>query len=153
MVERLLARHIYISRRNSIFSGGQKNTWRITIVKSGFKDSAKLRKQNLSFIEVHYGSKSQSIQWLQRSRLHWYWSAESVRRSKHSGVLLADVQKKIAETILCHRHKISLCEWAEPVAQTRLVKYFSNAYDIRGRIHVRKQVYRITINLPEKQTI
>jgi hypothetical protein len=76
---------------------------------------------------------------------------------KHSGVLLAGVQKKIAQTdtMVFRGQKIFWCV-NEPNLTLKFdtVKYFSKAYGHTEEGYLcGKLAYRFTVNLPEKQTL
>jgi hypothetical protein len=159
-LERLLARHIYHKPAKFDFQRwSEKHPEESRLLESGFKDSGR-----------SYENKTYHLlRCIMESKVTKYSGAAAATLalalvllnpfggSKHSGVLLADVQKKIAETdtMVFRGQKIFSCA-DEPNISFKfdVVKYMSKAYGHTEEGYLGdKQAYRITFNLPKKQTI
>lgn len=159
-LERLLARHIYHNPAKFDFQRwSEKHPEESRLLKGGFKDFGRSYENRAYYL----------LRCIMESKITKYSAAAVAALAialvllspfggqKHGGVLLAAVQEKIAETdtMVMRGHKIFSCV-NEPNLSLKLdlVKYFSNAYGYTEEGYMcGKQVYRITINLPEKRTI
>jgi hypothetical protein len=159
-LERLLARHIYREPAKFDFQRwSEKYPEESRLLERGFKDSG--RSQEIRIYHV--------LRCIMKSRATKYSAAAVVALAvtlvllspfggpQHGGVLLADVQKKIAETdTMVLRGQKIFSFVADPNISFKfdVVKYMSRAYGHTEEGYIGdKLVYRITFNLPKKQTL
>ena len=159
-LERLLAKHLYHEPAKFDFQRwSEKHPEESRLLEGGFKDSGRSHETRIFYL----------LRCLMKSNITRYSMAAVVALaiglvlldpfgwSKHSGVVLADVQKKIAETdtMVFRGQKIFTC-MNDPNKSLKLdvVKYMSKVYGHTEEMYIGdKLVFRITINMPEKQTI
>jgi hypothetical protein len=159
-LERLLAKHMYHEPAKFDFQRwSQMHPEESRLLEGGFKDSGQTHETTIFYV----------LRCIMKSNVTRYSAAAVVALaiglvlldpfgwSKHSGVVLADVQKKIAETdtMVFRGQKIFTCTDDPNKSLTfDVVKYISKVYGHTEEGYVGgKQIYRFTLNLPEKQTI
>jgi hypothetical protein len=144
-LERLLTKHLYHEPAKFDFQRwSEKHPEESRLLEGGFKDSGRTHETTIFYV----------LRCIMKSNVTRYSAAAVVALaiglvlldpfgwSKHSGVLLADVQKKITQTdtMVFRGQKIFTCTDDPNKSVTfDVVKY--------------KQIYRFTFNMPEKQTI
>jgi len=158
-LERLLARHIHHEPAKFDFQRwSEKHPEESQLLESGFKDSSQSQETRTYCV----------LRCIMESKVTRYSAAvvalamglvlmNPFGASRHGGVLLADVQKRIAETdtMVLRGQKIFSCV-ADPNISFKfdVVKYMSRAYGHTEEGYLGdKPVYRITFNLQRKQTI
>ncbi|MGD0572040.1 MAG: hypothetical protein ABSB11_03370 [Sedimentisphaerales bacterium] len=159
-LERLLAKHLYHEPVKFDFQRwSEKHPEESRLLEGGFKDSGRTHETTIFYV----------LRCIMKSNVTRYSAAAVVALaiglvlldpfgwSKHSGILLADVQKKIAQTdtMVMRGQKIFTCTDDPNKSVTfDVVKYASKVYGHTEEGYIGgKQIYRLTFNLPEKQII
>jgi hypothetical protein len=159
-LEWLLAKHIYHEPAKFDFQRwSEKHPEESRLLEGGFKDSGRSHETRINYV----------LRCIMKTNITRYSTATVVALaivlvlldpfgwSKHSGVLLADVQKKIAQTntmVLRGQKIFSRMDDPNKSLKFDVVKYFSKAYGHTEEGYIfGKLAYRVTFNMPEKKTI